>query len=69
MSLVINLKIPAMFNPVWAFLIGGSELAWVWGVYAFGDEAFKDLGVPELVACLKCLPYFGKPFVFAVRGE
>jgi hypothetical protein len=46
-----------VFDPVGVFEVGGSELAGVWRVEFFGDEAFEDFGVPLFVDVRKSEPH------------
>jgi hypothetical protein len=58
------LKIPAVFDPVGAFLVRRAELARVGGVDALGDEPLENLGLPEPVEVLQ-----GLPIVVEVRAS
>lgn len=61
-SPVVNSKIPPVFDPVGAFLVGRAELAGVWGVEFFGDEALEDFGVPLFVDVRK-----GEPHILGIH--
>jgi hypothetical protein len=41
-----------VFDPVGCFEVRRAELAWVSGIEALGNKAFKNLGVPKFVKVL-----------------